>query len=489
MKIALIGAGQRGRVYANYIAEKHYAEIAAVVEPDAARRQAAARQLGVPEQNCFADVQGLWARGKIADAVIIASMDQDHYPQVMAALELGYHILLEKPISPDPAQCMEILRKAEETKRKVVVCHVLRYTPFFSQVKEIIRSGRIGKLVSVRLDENIGNFHFAHSFVRGNWRRAELASPSIMQKSCHDMDLLNWLVGARAKRIASYGALHYFKEENAPAGSTARCADCPAEPGCRFSAYKSYLPAAGGWPAAAVTPAADPAALRDTLRESPYGRCVYRCDNDVCDQQVVAVEYESGQTASFNMSAFTNRMNRTIHVMCEDGEIFGDDGLRTLEVVRFASNQVEGYRSEVIHVPEPPSGHGGGDTGIVDEFVALLQNEGQAARSAIGVSVDSHIMAAAAEQSRVTGRMIDLAEYRRQLGGPRPGKRLACAGCGAGLSNDEIAFGMHLHGGAAGPLLCLRCLTRDYGCEAAVLEKKIEALKQSGCKYFAEAYV
>lgn len=248
MKIVLIGAGQRGRVYADYMMEKGCAQIVAIVEPNDVRRKEAAAQLGVAADWCFTAAEELWAQGKIADAAIVASMDRDHYTQVMKALELGYHVLLEKPISPNPAECMDILHRAEEKKLHVVVCHVLRYTPFFSRIKEIIDSGRIGRLVSIRLDENIGNFHFAHSFVRGNWRRADIASPSIMQKSCHDMDLLNWLMGAQAKRISSCGSLHYFKESNAPAGSTARCADCPVEGRCRFSAYKSYLPAAGDWP-------------------------------------------------------------------------------------------------------------------------------------------------------------------------------------------------------------------------------------------------
>ena len=165
-----------------------------------------------------------------------------------------------------------------------------------------------------------------------------------------------------------------------------------------------------------ITSSSDANVLRKELDHSPYGRCVYRCDNDVCDQQVVAVEYEGGQTASFNMSAFTNRMTRTIHVMCEDGEIFGDDGLHEIEVLSFSSNQVEGYQSEMIHVSEPRSGHGGGDSGIVDDFISLLQNGGRPARSEIGMSVDSHVMAGAAEMSRLTGQTIDLDSYRRQLG-------------------------------------------------------------------------
>lgn len=416
MQMVLIGAGQRGRIYADYIYSAGYAGIAAIVEPDDIRRKNAAKYLDVPESRCFKTVEELWALGKIADAAIIASMDLDHYNQVMRALDLGYDILLEKPISPRPDECISIYAKAEKCGRKVVVCHVLRYTPFFSAIKNIIDSGSLGRVLSVRLDENVGNFHIAHSFVRGNWRRADLSSPIIMQKSCHDMDILNWLVGGHAKRIASFGSLQYFRPENAPANSAKRCCDCPAEKDCRFSAYKSYLPALGRWPATTVSATQTEQALNESLKTSPYGRCVYRCDNDVCDTQVASIEYDQGQTVSFTMSGMTTRMCRTIKVMCEHGEIDGDDGLRRIEVTPFTSNQTDSYSGEVIYTAAAEGGHGGGDISIVNDFIKALKGDGTESRSSIGRSVDSHIMAAAAEESRTSGVIVDLDEYRARLG-------------------------------------------------------------------------
>ena len=214
MKLVLIGAGQRGRIYADAALQRGLAEIAAVAEPNEERRESARRALGIPAERCYASAQDLWAQGKLADAAVIASMDQDHYAQTMAALDLGYDILLEKPISPDPLECMAIAKKAERLGRKVVVCHVLRYTPFYSTLKQILDSGELGKIVSIQHNENIGNFHIAHSFVRGNWRRADQASPMILQKSCHDMDLMTWLADSEAKQIVSFGDLRYFRPEN-----------------------------------------------------------------------------------------------------------------------------------------------------------------------------------------------------------------------------------------------------------------------------------
>ena len=216
MKIALIGAGQRGMIYAGYMAESFGEEIAAVVEPNEIRRNIAKEKFDIKDENVFTNSEEFFEKGKLADIVIIASMDRDHYEQVMQALDCGYDILLEKPISPNPEECLRIEKKAHEVGRKITVCHVLRYTNFFSEIKNIIDSGELGKVMTIQHAENIGNFHMAHSFVRGNWRNSEESSPIIMQKSCHDMDILVWLAGSGAKKISSFGSLDYFKEENAP---------------------------------------------------------------------------------------------------------------------------------------------------------------------------------------------------------------------------------------------------------------------------------
>ncbi|MGG1878943.1 Gfo/Idh/MocA family oxidoreductase [Paenibacillus cisolokensis] len=309
MKLALIGAGQRGMIYSRHAYQS--ADIVAVVEPDDIRRKAAADEFHIPPERQFVSVEAFYALGKICDAVIISSMDRDHYKQTMAALELGYDILLEKPISPSPEECLKIQEKADEKGRKVIVCHVLRYTNFFAEIKKIIDSQQLGKVITIQHNENIGNFHMAHSFVRGNWRRSDLASPIIMQKSCHDMDILSWLVDSGAKRISSYGGLAYFKEENAPVGSAERCLDCKVAADCRFDARKAYLPVRGQWPAAAVAADQSEEGLLKALETGPYGRCVYKLDNDVCDHQVTLIEFKNGVTATFNLSGFTNKMYRT----------------------------------------------------------------------------------------------------------------------------------------------------------------------------------
>lgn len=408
MKIALVGAGQRGMIYSEYVYETKKAEIVAVVEPDDKKRSAAAQKFGIPLGMQFKRIADFFQIGRIADAVIIASMDQDHYEQVMAALELNYDILLEKPISPDPRECLKIQDKADQKGCKVIVCHVLRYTNFFAAIKEIIDSGELGKVITIQHNENVGNYHIAHSFVRGNWRRSDLSSPLIMQKSCHDMDILAWLVGSEASRITSFGSLKYFKEENAPAESSDRCLTCKAAKDCRFDAKKAYLPVAGSWPATVLTQDQSEEGILKALKEGPYGRCVYRCDNDVCDNQVVLIDFKNDVTVSFNLSGFTNKISRTIKVMCENGEIRGDDSLNQIEVTKFASNAIDGFEQRVIHTGLTQGGHGGGDVALMNDFVCQLEADSNNSRSSITQSVESHVMAYAAEQSRITGEVVNV---------------------------------------------------------------------------------
>ena len=415
MKLALIGAGQRGMIYADFAFDSKKAEITAIVEPDEERRKTAAERFLVPEERCFSSAGEFFREGKIADAIIIASMDRDHYKQTMAALELGYDVLLEKPISPDPRECLDIEEKANQKGCRVIVCHVLRYTNFFAAIKNIIDSGELGRLISIQHNENVGNFHIAHSFVRGNWRRSDLSSPLIMQKSCHDMDILTWLAGSEAKRISSFGSLKYFKEENAPDNSSDRCLTCAAAGECRFDARKAYLPVIGSWPATAVTKDQTEEGIEKALIDGPYGRCVYRCDNDVCDNQVVLIEFKNQVTVSFNLSGFTNKMSRTIKVMCENGEIRGDDSQNILEITKFVSNASDSFEQRIINTGSTQSGHGGGDSGLMEDFLRQLSTHGNNSRSSVSQSVQSHMMAYAAEQSRITGKISDLDELKEEL--------------------------------------------------------------------------
>ena len=415
MRIALIGAGERGIIYSQYAHEQLGHTIYAVADPNPQRIELARELFSIPEERCFRDAADLIASAPQIDAVIIASMDRDHFRQTMAALDNGWDILLEKPISPDASECVAIRERAEETGCNVTVCHVLRYAPFFIRVKEIIDSGEIGRIVAIDHTENVGNFHIAHSFVRGNWRNSNESSPIIMQKSCHDMDILLWLTQSSAVSIASVGRLSYFKEENAPEGSAARCLDCAVHESCRFDARKAYLPTMGAWPSRVLTADQTEAGLMKAFREGPYGRCVFRCDNNVCDHQSTVIEFENGVSATFTLSGMTNDMHRTIHVMCEDGELFGDDLTGVIRVVKFRSNQTDAYQESVFNVGSVSGNHGGGDEGLVRDFIAkLTQPDALESRSSIRNSIESHLMACAAEESRLTGKTISMRDFEQR---------------------------------------------------------------------------
>ena len=413
MKFVLIGAGMRGMIYARYAREKGH-EIAAVAETDDTKRRIAGETLGIPEAFRFRSGNELLAQPKLADAAIIATMDLDHYREAIPAMEKGYDLLLEKPISPIPEETLAIEKAAERTGCHVTVCHVLRYSPFFRELKNAVKSGKIGKVITIQHNENIGNFHIAHSFVRGNWRRSDLASPLVMQKACHDMDLLVWLTGSRCEEIASFGELTYFRPEHAPEGAAERCCDCPLKDSCRFSAYRCYLPVTGEWPATVLTEDQTEEGLREAIRTGPYGRCVYHCDNNVCDSQVSILRFRNGITATFNLSGFTNRMMRTIKIMGEDGEIRASEDANEIEITRFGSTWNEEPMKEIIRPEQSISGHNGGDSGIVDDFLAMMEGRLNESATDIHESVESHMMACAAEEARITGTVVRIEAFRRK---------------------------------------------------------------------------
>ncbi len=415
MKLALLGAGQRGMIYAEYAYFKKNTEIAAVIETHEGRRKIAGDKFHIPKDMQFSSADDFFAKGKICDAVILATMDRDHFGQAMAALDCGYDILLEKPISPDLKECMIIGQKAKELGRKIIVCHVLRYTNFFSKLKEILDSGELGRVVAINHSENVGNFHIAHSFVRGNWRRSEDASPIIMQKSCHDMDILIWLVGSEPKKVASFGRLSHFKEENAPAGSADRCLQCRVADKCQYNAVRAYLPVRGDWPAVLLGPDQSEEGILKALETGPYGRCVYRCDNDVCDNQVTIIEFKNGVNVSFTLSGFTNRMCRTIKIMCEYGEINAEDDGDTIEITRFNSNREEQITKTVIRTAQVEGFHGGGDSLLMEDFINKMEAGSGESKTAIEHSIESHALACAAELSRVTGKVIDMDELKKTV--------------------------------------------------------------------------
>ena len=415
MKYVIVGVGSRGTIYGN-LARQKGVQIAAIAEKRQDRLMDAAEKWQVSADMRFSDASSLFAKGKIADAAIITSQDQDHYSHTMQALDCGYDILLEKPIAPTPQECIAIEKKAHALGRKITVCHVLRYTNFFMGIKNILDSGELGRIVSIKHSENIGNFHMAHSFVRGNWRNAETSCPIILAKSCHDLDILLWLTGAHCTKVAAFGSLSYFKESNAPIGSTDRCCTCPVAENCRYEAKKMYLPVLGQWPADIVCLEQTEEALTEALRTGPYGRCVYRCDNDVCDHMSMILEFDNGVTATFSLTGQTSSCHRNIHIMCEDGEILADDETKQIIVRKHVSSQADTFQERITNVRTNGSGHGGGDAGILEDFTDCMQNGSADSRSSISRSVESHLMAGAIEHARLTGTVVDMDVYRELLG-------------------------------------------------------------------------
>ncbi|WP_283591354.1 Gfo/Idh/MocA family protein [Clostridium butanoliproducens] len=408
IKVGLIGAGQRGKdVYGNYaLINPEHIEFVAVAEPNEIKRKEFSEKHNIKVEYQFESWEQLLEKEKFCDAVVIATPDRVHFEPAKLALKRGYHILLEKPMSSIPEEVMNLGALAKENNKVFMICHVLRYTPFFSTIKQIIDSGEIGDIMSIQHNENIGYFHFGHSFVRGNWRNSNLSSSLMLQKSCHDMDILLWLVGSPCRKIASFGELSYFKKERKPEGAGDRCTKCSIEAECPYSAIKLYYNNVGRWPTTAIVEIQTIDEVKKAVDEGPYGRCVYNCDNNVVDHQSTILEFENNVTATFNLSAFTNKVNRTIKIMGTKGEIRAIDSKNEIEVQLFDTNE-----RKVINPKQITGGHGGGDTGIMEDFISLiLSNEGKALTSA-SVSVQSHMMAFAAEESRLKGKVVDIKEY------------------------------------------------------------------------------
>lgn len=397
VRALVLGAGSRGNAYAAYSrAHPDELEIVAVAEPDEKRRELFAGRYQICEDHCFHSWEEALAAPRMADAVFVCTLDDAHAGPAVKALELGYDVLLEKPMSNTEEECIAIERAARESGRILTVCHVLRYTPFFRKIKELIRDGAVGRIATIDLIENVGYWHYAHSFVRGNWRSAEETSPMILAKSCHDMDILCWLMEEHCERISSFGSLMHFRAENRPEGAADNCMEgCPYAEECVYYAPKIYLTGSKKWPVDMVTTDLTPEGIEEALRRGPYGRCVYGCDNDVVDHQVVNLEFAGGATASFTVSGFTADFTRQMKIMGSAGQIMADLKRREIRLHRFGQEEV----TVPVEEAEEGIGHGGGDFGVVRNFIATLNGEGDNLTSA-HASLQSHLLCFAAEKAR-----------------------------------------------------------------------------------------
>lgn len=416
LRAAVIGAGLRGDVYASYALEHpEELKIVAVAEPDEGRRFLFSEKFHIPRERQFTSWEQLLEAGKLADFVMVCTQDRMHFQPVKEALKAGYHVLCEKPMSPDETEIVEMGQLSRDYGQILSICHVLRYSPFYTRIKRLLSQGAIGQLVSIHSIEEVGYWHYAHSFCRGNWRNSKESSPMILQKCCHDMDILLWLTGKKCTRVQSFGELTYFNQEHAPVGAPKYCMDgCEARNECPFYAPRFYLEherAEKDGLARAVEPKADREALIAALQHGPYGRCVFHCDNDVVDHQVVNLEFEGGITASFQMCAFTKDFNRRITLMGTRGQIDGNMEEGIIEVKDFVTGSVD-----TIELNTPDTGHSGSDSALMQDFIGLIaKDQGESSRSGAEVSVDSHLVALAAEKSRKERQTIEFETYKNGI--------------------------------------------------------------------------
>lgn len=420
IRAVVIGYGSRGAAYSSYAVKyPEKLEITAVADPLENRREYAKKLHNIPDDRMFTDWRELKKQPKMADFAIIATQDSQHLEPAIAMIEKGYHLLLEKPMATTPADCKRIAEAAERKGVQVIVCHVLRFTGFWLTLKDIIDSGEIGKVMSIIHLENVGNLHHSHSYVRGNWRRADESTPMILAKCCHDTDLLQWLVGKPCKKVQSFGSLTHFVKENQPEGAPARCMDgCPHADTCFYNVQRIYFEGGGlQWARPAVAGTVDnptDEAVKEALLTGPYGRCVYDCDNDVVDNQTVNMEFEDGTTATLTMNAF-GQGGRYVRAFGTKGEVFMISGDEF--VVYSFADRTERRVKVTASGNTIADGHGGGDTGIMVDTVKYF-GEGIASKSICDVRMSyiSHLIAFAAEQSRLTGTVIDLDDFSDTLG-------------------------------------------------------------------------
>ena len=458
----LAGAGLRGaEVYGAYaLAHPDRLKFIAVADPDSYRRKLFQKEHDIPDDKAFLSWQDLLSREgePLADIAFICTQDAMHYEPAMTALRGGYNLLLEKPISPDITECKNLAGYPQKETQVVQVGHVLRYTPFWRKVKELVDSGAIGQVVHYEQSENISTWHYGHSYVRGHYSNADESSPLILAKTCHDLDLMFWIIGERAQSVESSGNLLYYREENAPEGAPRRCTDgCPAGESCPWFSPRLYLrgepllrtvkhsrskilnlmigasfrspgffrvlgkiipplKALSDWqmfPSNTISADHSAEGRMKALKEGPYGRCIYRCGNDVVDHQVVTCQYPSGITGTLTVHGFSDFEGREIRIFGTKGTIRGFFRLYGEELTitdhRYLNSRVV-YRKGV-----QMDGHGGGDFAMLDAVTAVLLGEKtpeEGGISGLSEALESHFMAFAAEEARKKGEVLSLTPFR-----------------------------------------------------------------------------
>jgi predicted dehydrogenase len=391
----------------------HHLRYVAVAEPNPVLRERFGQLHGIPTERRYATWEDLIAAGQLATALINTTPDRVHMASTVAALEAGYHILLEKPMATTPEECVRIVQAAERTGRVLQIHHGMRYAPFFQMIHEVVHSGRLGEIMNYAHRENVAFFHMAHAYVRGNWRRSDTSGPIILTKCCHDLDLIVWDMGGKSARIFSSGSLRHYRSENAQPDYPERCTDgCPIEAECPYYAPRLYLSEASPSRvfAQAVAVEVTNENILQALKTGPYGRCVYRCDNDVVDNQTVLIEMADGTNVSLTMHGFSHDGGRSVRIQGTRGTLIAEALQREIVV----HDHLTG-RCDVLRPGKTAGWHGGGDDGLISAFIRTVRSGGADAMTSARASLESHLMAFAAEQSRRHNQIVNMVTYRQMV--------------------------------------------------------------------------
>lgn len=396
VSFSVIGLGGRASAYLSALQAFFPGgyEVVAVADPDPEKQQMARQQFGLSDDQIYSDDLALMAAPRLSDVAIIATQDRLHLRDIRGLLARGYDLILEKPVATSLEELKEVAGLSRAYPQQMIaVCHVLRHTAFFGEIRSILQKGALGPVISIQHNENIGYYHFAHSYVRGAWNNSKTSGPLMLTKSCHDMDILLYLLGnAHCDCLSSFGELTVFRKENyRPATMAPMCVDCPQATCCVYSALRIY---SGGKIKSMVFDLSTEEKIKKNLGASPYGRCVYLCDNDVADHQSTALRFDNGVTATFNLCAFTGKVNRSLKIMCRYGEIRAIEKPYQIEITDFCTDE-----TTLIPLNVQEGGHGGGDQAFIRHFMDSYLH-GTPFHSTLENALESHAMALLAEQSR-----------------------------------------------------------------------------------------
>lgn len=419
----IVGAGNRGRIYASYSQHRpDELKIVGVVDPDPERQQLIKKLYDIPDENIFKTVEELTARPKLADAVINGTMDEHHVATTLPLLPLGYDILLEKPAALSSEGVLQLAEGAKKYGNKIMVCHVLRYAPFYYEIKQKLLEGAIGDLLHVSLEERVSAGHVAVSYVRGKWgNKTECGSGMLLAKCSHDLDLLVWMTATAPTTIQSIALGRLFDPGRKPEGAGTRClVDCEIEGTCQYSARTHYLEYPNRWPQYVwdfkQNEMTEEERERFIREDSPYGRCVWDADYENISQQSLILQFGDELTGSFNMLGGAAKGGRHIHLLGSKGEIEGSFESGKFEIRTIDLSEPEGYTTEVIEVEEGVGGHGGGDFRLVADFVRYVAGfEPTFAATTLESSVTSHLVVFAAETAAEQGKVMSYSKYSEKL--------------------------------------------------------------------------